>query len=40
MGSNVPGKPRRLLSYAGGVGTYRAACEEVKAKGYPGFALA
>ncbi len=40
MGSNVPGKPRRMLSYAGGVGTYRQACEEVKAKGYEGFSLA
>ena len=40
MGSNVPGKPRRMLSYAGGVGTYRQACEEVKAKDYEGFSLA
>jgi acetone monooxygenase len=40
MGSNVPGKPRRLLSYAGGVNVYKQACEEVRAKGYEGFALA
>jgi cation diffusion facilitator CzcD-associated flavoprotein CzcO len=40
MGSNVKGKPRRMLSYAGGVGTYRKLCDEVAAKGYPGFALA
>jgi acetone monooxygenase len=39
MGSNVPGKPRRLLSYAGGVGVYKQACDEVKASGYQGFAL-
>jgi hypothetical protein len=39
MGSNVPGKPRRLLSYPGGVHTYRKACEDVKASGYKGFAL-
>jgi len=37
MGSNVPGKPRRLLSYAGGVGTYKQACDDVKASGYQGF---
>jgi len=40
MGSNVKGKPRRLLAYAGGVGTYRAKCEEVKASGYEGFVTA
>jgi hypothetical protein len=40
MGSNVKGKPRRMLSYAGGVGTYRKLCDEVAAKGYQGFALA
>jgi acetone monooxygenase len=37
MGSNVEGKPRRLLSYIGGVGTYRQKCEDVAAKGYEGF---
>ncbi|ABM93860.1 flavin-containing monooxygenase [Methylibium petroleiphilum] len=40
MGSNVKGKPRRLLAYAGGAGTYRAKCEEVKASGYEGFVTA
>ncbi|GEL20332.1 cyclohexanone monooxygenase [Pseudonocardia asaccharolytica DSM 44247 = NBRC 16224] len=35
MGSNVDGKPRRLLSYIGGVGTYRKKCEEEAAAGYP-----
>jgi acetone monooxygenase len=39
MGSNVTGKPRRLLSYIGGVGTYRQRCEEVKASGYEGFRI-
>ena len=39
MGSNVPGKPRRLLSYAGGVNNYGLACEAVKAEGYPGWAM-
>ena len=40
MGSNIPGKPRRLLSYAGGVNVYKQACDEAKASGYPGFNLA
>ena len=40
MGSNVKGKPRRLLSYIGGVGDYRKRCDEISANGYQGFALA
>ncbi len=39
MGSNVEGKPRRLLSYIGGVGEYRNRCAEVAEKGYPGFVM-
>jgi cation diffusion facilitator CzcD-associated flavoprotein CzcO len=39
MGSNVEGKPRRLLSYIGGVGEYRNRCSEVARNGYPGFSL-
>jgi cation diffusion facilitator CzcD-associated flavoprotein CzcO len=39
MGSNVEGKPRRLLSYIGGVGTYRQKCDEVAASNYAGFAM-
>ncbi|MGG7566793.1 flavin-containing monooxygenase [Rhodovulum sp. DZ06] len=38
-GSNVPGKPRRVLSYTGGVGTYRQKCEDEAAAGYPAFAM-
>ncbi|MCP1911701.1 cyclohexanone monooxygenase/acetone monooxygenase [Bradyrhizobium elkanii] len=38
LGSNVEGKPRRVLSYCGGVGTYRQKCDEVAASGYRGFA--
>jgi len=38
MGSNIEGKPRRLLSYIGGVGTYRQKCDEVASGGYQGFA--
>ncbi len=37
LGSNVPGKPRRLLSYIGGVGQYRQKCDEEAAAGYPSF---
>jgi acetone monooxygenase len=40
MGSNIEGKPPRLLSYIGGVGAYRQQCEEIKASGYQGFAMA
>jgi cyclohexanone monooxygenase/acetone monooxygenase len=39
LGSNVPGKPRRVLSYTGGVGVYRQKCAEVAAGGYQGFAM-
>jgi cation diffusion facilitator CzcD-associated flavoprotein CzcO len=40
VGGNIEGKPRRLLSYIGGVGTYRDLCDDIKAKEYPGFAMA
>ncbi len=39
MGSNIEGKPRRLLSYIGGVGNFRKQCDEQAAAGYPGFAM-
>ncbi|MHB0790095.1 flavin-containing monooxygenase [Bradyrhizobium sp. 5.13L] len=39
LGSNVEGKPRRVLSYTGGVGIYRRKCDEVAASGYQGFAM-
>lgn len=39
LGSNVPGKPRRLLSYIGGVGLYRQKCDEEAAAGYPAFQM-
>ena len=39
MGSNVDGKPRRLLSYIGGVGNYHRQCDELAASGYPGFTM-
>ncbi|WP_262106652.1 NAD(P)/FAD-dependent oxidoreductase [Arthrobacter sp. Marseille-P9274] len=40
LGANVPGKPRVFMPYVGGVGAYRAKCDEVAAKAYEGFALA
>jgi cyclohexanone monooxygenase/acetone monooxygenase len=39
LGSNIPGKPRRVLSYTGGVGAYREKTLETAAAGYPGFRL-
>ena len=35
----MPGKPRQLYAYIGGVGPYRTRCDEVAANGYEGFAL-
>lgn len=40
MGSNVDGKPRRLISYIGGAGNYHRRCDEIAAEGYSGFAMA
>ena len=40
MGSNVPGKPRVFLPYVGGVGTFRAVCDEVAENDYLGFKFA
>lgn len=39
MGSNVEGKPRRLLSYIGGVDVYKEKCDQAAAEGYAGFAM-
>ena len=39
LGSNVEGKPRRLLSYIGGVGNFHRQCDEVAASGYAGFEM-
>ena len=39
MGSNVEGKPRRVLSYIGGVGVYRQKCDEEAAASYPAFEI-
>ncbi len=37
VGSNVAGKPRRLLAYAGGADAYRTRCLDVAESGYAGF---
>ena len=37
LGANIPGKPRVFMPYVGGVGAYRARCEEIAASDYPGF---
>ena len=39
MGSNVPGKPRVLMPYIGGVGVYRQECDEIVADDYRGFEM-
>ena len=36
-GANIEGKPRRLLSYVGGVGVYKEICEEIRANNFAGF---
>lgn len=39
VGANIPGKPRNLYPYVGGVGTYRQICEQIAARDYDGFAI-
>ena len=39
LGSNIPGKPRVFMPYAGGVGTYRKRCNEIAENRYEGFLL-
>jgi cyclohexanone monooxygenase len=36
-GINIPGKPRVFMPYVGGLGPYRAICDEVAADDYRGF---
>ena len=38
-GGNIDGKPRRLLSYIGGVGAYREFCDDIASQGYSGFEI-
>ena len=39
MGANVPGKPRTVLPYLGGVDTYRKTCNKVAEQEFLGFEL-
>jgi cyclohexanone monooxygenase len=39
VGANIPGKPRVILPYTGGFGTYSKRCDEVTRAGYAGFRL-
>ena len=39
MGSNVPGKARVFMPYAGGADAYRAICDEIASSGYSGFVM-
>ena len=39
VGANVPGKPRVVLPYVGGVGRYRTICADVVARDYVGFSI-
>ncbi len=37
MGANIPGKPRSVLVYQGGLGFYKDKCDEIAADNYRGF---
>jgi len=39
VGANIPGKPRMLYPYVGGVGPFRTICQEIADKGYEGLIL-
>jgi cyclohexanone monooxygenase len=39
FGANIPGKPREMLSFAGGLSTYMAKCNESAERGYEGFMI-
>jgi len=39
MGANIPGKPREMLNWPGGLQLYLTACRDAAADGYRGFAL-
>lgn len=40
MGANIPGKPREMLNWPGGLQMYLMACRSSAADGYTGFTLA
>jgi cyclohexanone monooxygenase len=39
VGANIPGKPRTLYPYVGGVGVFRQTCQDIADNGYEGFNL-
>ena len=39
VGASIPGKPREMLSFAGGLSTYMAKCNESAERGYEGLAI-
>jgi cation diffusion facilitator CzcD-associated flavoprotein CzcO len=39
LGANIPGKPREMLSFTGGLPAYLAKCRESAERGYEGFVL-
>ena len=39
-GANIAGKPRAFMPYVGGVGAYRAICDDIARRGYAGFSMA
>ena len=40
VGANIPGKPRELLNFPGGVPFYAESCRTCAEDGYSGFELA
>jgi cyclohexanone monooxygenase len=40
MGANIPGKPREMLNWPGGLQLYLEACRASAAAGYEGFTIA
>ena len=39
LGANIPGKPREMLAFSGGLPAYLAKCRESAERGYEGFAI-
>ena len=39
LGANIPGKPREILAFAGGLPAYMAKFRESAERGYEGFAV-
>jgi len=39
LGANIPGKPREMLAFTGGLPAYLEKCRESAERGYEGFAI-